>query len=231
MNNNFQQVNIINKVPTGIPGLDEILGGGIPENRTVLISGTCGTGKTTLGMQFLTNAGPGIYVSFEEDLDNIREYSKTFGWDLNDMEAKGKLRLLKYDPFRLEDILEVIQNNIREIGARRIVFDSISALGIYMKDVSELRRMIIQAASLMRRNKCTTLMISEVMPNSRALSRFGVEEFVADGVILMDNVVEKSEIKRAISVWKLRGSDHSRGIHGYSITDKGISVKKSSGRG
>src|SRR3989338_2928851 len=215
----------MNKIPSGIPGLYEVLGGGFPENKTILISGTCGTGKTTLGVQFLMASSPGIYVSFEEDLDNIREYSRAFGWNLKEMEAAGKLRLLQYDPFRLEDILEVIQNNIRETGAHRIVFDSISALGIYMKDVSELRKIVIQTSNIMRKNKCTTLMISEVPANSRSLSRFGVEEFISDGVVLLDNVVSQTELKRAISVWKMRGSNHSRGIHSYSITDKGMIVK------
>lgn len=220
----------MNKIPSGVPGLDEVLGGGIPENRTILLSGTCGTGKTTLSMQFLMQSGPGIYISFEEDLDNIREYSRTFGWDLAGMEASGKLRLLQYDPFRLEDILEVIQNNIREIKARRIVFDSISSLGIYMKDMSELRRMILQTSSLMRKNKCTTMLVSEVLPNSRGLSRFGVEEFVSDGAILLDNVVSKTDMKRAISVWKMRGANHSRGIHPYSITENGIVIHKAKSR-
>lgn len=216
----------MNKIPTGIPGLDDALGGGIPENRTVLLSGTCGTGKTTFGMQYLMASGPSIYVSFEEDLDNVREYSKSFGWDLKQLEDSGKLRLLQYDPFRLEDILEVIQNNMREMKARRIVFDSISALGIYMKDVSELRRMILQTLSMMRKNRCTTIMVSEVLPNTKGLSRFGVEEFISDGVILLDNVVSQSEFKRALSVWKMRGTNHSRKIHEYSITDKGITVHK-----
>src|SRR3989338_3385592 len=142
------------KTSSGIPGLDEVLGGGIPVGSTVLLSGTCGTGKSTLGLQFLMQE-PGIYVSFEEELDSIREYMANFGWDFKKLENSGMLRLLQYDPFRLEDILEVIQNNIREMKAKRVVFDSISALGVYMKDIAELRRMILQTGRIMRKNKCT----------------------------------------------------------------------------
>ncbi len=211
------------KISSGIPGLDEALGGGIPVGSTILLSGTCGTGKSTLGLQFLLQE-PGIYVSFEEELDSIREYMAHLGWDFKRLENSGSLRLLQYDPFRLEDILEVIQNNIREMKAKRVVFDSISALGVYMKDVAELRRMILQTGRIMRKNRCTTMLISEILPNTRALSRFGIEEFVSDGVVLLDNVAVGDEFKRLLTVWKMRGMNHSKKLHPYSITGKGITV-------
>ena len=215
----------MNKISSGIQGLDEILGGGIPERNVILLSGTCGAGKTIFGLQFLSSSDePGVYVSFEEELDELREISGVFGWDIAKLEASKKLKLLKYDPFRLEDILEVVENNIREIGAKRIVFDSVAALGIYMRDASELRRMILQINDIMKRNKCTTIIISEIIPGSTALSRFGVEEFVSDGVIVLENIRTGGEFKRAITVWKLRGVDHSRSMHPYAITGKGISV-------
>lgn len=215
----------MNKISSGIPGLDEVLGGGVLEGSTILVSGTCGTGKSTLGMQFLLQE-LGIYVSFEEELDSIRAYAGQFGWDLKQLESNDKLRLLQYDPFRLEDILEVIQNNIREMKAKRVVFDSISALGVYMKDIAELRRMILQTGRIMRKNRCTTILISEILPNTKALSRFGIEEFVSDGVILLDNVVTGDEFKRQLTVWKMRGMNHSKKMHPYSISDKGVSILK-----
>lgn len=216
---------IMNRVSSGIPGLDEILGGGIPENYLILLSGTCGTGKTIFGLQFLMSSKePGVYVSFEQELEEIRENARSFGWDIKEQEASNKIRLLKYDPFRLEDVLEVIQNNIREIGARRIVFDSISALGIYMKDIAELRRMILETKRVMKKNRCTAIIISEIPANSKALSRFSVEEFVSDGVIVFENLNVHNEISRTISVWKMRASDHSKKIHPYNIGNKGISI-------
>src|SRR3989304_10631957 len=97
------------KLSSGITGLDKILGGGIPERYVLLLSGTCGAGKTVFGLQFLTQSDePGVYVSFEEELDELRQNALVFGWDLEKMEKRNKLRLLKYDPFRMEDILEVI---------------------------------------------------------------------------------------------------------------------------
>jgi KaiC/GvpD/RAD55 family RecA-like ATPase len=159
------------KLSTGIGGLDKILGGGIPEEYVMLVSGTCGAGKSILGMQFLVSGDePGVYVSFEEELDDIRENAALFGWDLEKLEKRNRIRLLKYDPFRLEDILEVIENNIREIGAKRVVFDSAAALGIHLKEPSELRRMILQIKSIMKKNRCTTIIISETLPGSSVLS-------------------------------------------------------------
>ncbi|MFA4819424.1 MAG: ATPase domain-containing protein [Candidatus Aenigmatarchaeota archaeon] len=215
----------MNKISSGVSGLDEILGGGIPERYILLVSGTCGAGKTIMGLQFLLSSNePGIYVSFEEEEDGIRETAKIFGWDIVKREAANKFRILKYDPFRLEDILEVIENNIREIGAKRVVFDSVAALGIYLKDASELRRMILQIDKIMKKNKCTTIIISEIVPGSTALSRFGVEEFVSDGVIILDNINVKGEYKRAATIWKMRGVNHSKRMHPYDITNRGIVI-------
>lgn len=215
----------MNRIPSGIEGLDEILGGGIPEGDVMLLSGTCGTGKTIFAMQFLASSEePGIYVSFEVEPEDLRAGFGAFSWDIEGLEAAGRLRILRYDPFRLEDILEVIENNIREIGAKRVVLDSISALGTYIRDAGELRRLILQISRIMKKNGCTTILTSEIVPGSRSLSRFGVEEFVSDGVIVLSNTVSYGQFKRAISVWKLRGAEHSRKMHPYTITRRGIAV-------
>ena len=213
------------RVSTGIPGMDKIMCGGIPESNVVLLTGTCGAGKTIFCSQFLAaSPEPGVYVSFEEETEELRENAKTFGWDFEKMEKQNKLRLLKYDPFRIEDILEVVENNMREIKAKRVVFDSVAALGVHMRDTSELRRMILQINQIMKKNKCTTIIVSEVIPGSSALSRFGVEEFVSDGIIFLDNRMQNGELKRSLGVLKLRGTDHSKFMHPYTISSKGISV-------
>lgn len=216
----------MNRVQTGIYGLDELIGGGIPEKDLILLSGMSGSGKTIFGLQFLHSQAmrtPGIYVSFEEELEHIRNTARTFGWDIEKMEKLNRLRILKYDPFRLEDILEIIESNIRELKARRVVIDSISALGIYMKDPTELRRMILQISSVLRKNDCTSILISEILSPGR-LSRFGVEEFVTDGVIVLNNLLAGGEYRRGINIWKMHITDHSRKIHPYKITPRGFTV-------
>ena len=103
------------------------------------------------------------------------------------------------------------------------MIDSISSLGIYIKDTAELRRMILQVSSMLRRNGCTSLLISEVVKPGQ-LSRFEVEEFVTDGVILLHNFFVGGEYRRGINVWKMRTTDHSRKVHPYKITEKGFVV-------
>jgi KaiC/GvpD/RAD55 family RecA-like ATPase len=216
----------MNRVQTGVPGLDKIISGGIPEKDLILMSGMSGAGKTIFGLQFLYSQAmktPGIYVSFEEELDHIRDAASAFGWDICKMENLNRIRVLKYDPFRLEDILEIIESNIREIKAKRVVIDSISALGVYMKDPTELRRMILQISSVLRKNGCTSVLISEILSPNR-LSRFGVEEFVTDGVIILNNMLVGGEYRRGINIWKMHNTDHSRKIHPYKITADGFTV-------
>jgi KaiC/GvpD/RAD55 family RecA-like ATPase len=215
------------RIKTGIPGLDELVGGGIPERDLILLSGVCGAGKTILSLQFLCSRAerePGIYVSFEEELPQIKSTAKSFGWDVDELEKEGKLKFVKYDPFKIEDIFEVIENNIRKMKAKRVVIDSISSLGIYVKDTADLRRMILQMSNMLRKNDCTSIIISEILSGRESLSRFDVEEFVSDGVILLHNLLIAGEYRRGISIWKMRATDHSKKIHPYKITNHGIVI-------
>ena len=216
------------KIKSGIEGLDEIAGGGIPKNDIILLSGVCGAGKTIFGLQFLYKSAekePGIYVSFEEEPEQIKEAAMAFGWDMSGLEKRNKIRFLKYDPFKMEDIFEIIESNIIDIGAQRVVIDSLSALGIYMKDITEVRRMMVQTSSILRKNNCTSVFISEILPEKRnAISRFGVEEFVTDGVIVMHHSLLGGEYRRGVSVWKMRASNHSKKIHPYKINESGLVV-------
>ena len=210
---------------TFIPGLDELIGGGIPDGDVVLLSGTCGAGKTIFGLQFLCMSDePGIYVSFEEEIAKLKDTAILLGWDIDELENSNKIRFLKYDPFKIEDVFDIIESNIREIGAKRIVIDSISALGVYEKDPAELRRMILQVSFMLRKNACTSILISEIIPGTKRLSRFGVEEFVSDGVILLHNFSIGGEYRRALSVWKMRSTEHSKKIHPYKISSEGFVV-------
>ena len=215
----------MNRIASGIEGFDKIVGGGLPEKDIILLSGECGTGKSVFGMQFIVSGKDhGIFVSFEDDIPKITETSSVFGWDLKALEQQNKIKLLRYDPFKLEDIIEIMESHIREINAKRVVIDSVSALGMYMKDASEIRRMLLQIESVLRRNGCTGILISELNPDRHSISRFGVEEYVTDGVIVMKRYLSDGEYHRGISVLKMRGSEHSSFIHKYSISKDGIGI-------
>lgn len=213
----------MNRVNSCIPGLDKITGGGFPENDVILLSGGCGSGKTIFGLQHLYfSKEKGIYVTFEDEAEEIRSIAQSFGWDTENLEEKGLMRIAKFDPFQLEDVMDLVQNNIREMGASRVVIDSISSLGTYVKDVSELRRNVLLVKEMMKKNNCTTVLISETAGGG--ISRFGVEEFIADDVIVLHEIQAKGEYRRGISVRKMRGSPHSSRIHQYDITRKGFVV-------
>lgn len=217
------------KLKTGIPGLDEIIDGGIPPKSLVLLTGTAGTGKTILSSQFVYNGlkdfnHSAVYVSFEEPLESIKDNCLSFGWDFSEYEKKEKVVFVRYDPFHVEDIYELIETNVKKLNAQRVVIDSISALGLYVRDAPEIRRMIFNISFLLRKLNCTTILISEILPNQEALSRFGVEEFVTDGVLVLNYNRVGSQYARSITIWKMRNSMHSNKIHPYRITDKGIIV-------
>ena len=217
------------KIKTGIGGLDKITKGGFPVNQLILLTGTAGTGKTTLCTQFIHEGAtkykePGVFLSFEEPSEYIKDVANGFGWDLDTLEKQGKLRFIKYDPYRIEDVLDILESTIRETGAKRVVIDSISALGLYVKDDAELRRLIFDIVHTLRRLDCTAILVSEMVYGKPGISRYGVEEFVADSVVVMYYERIHSSFIRAIQVWKLMGSDHSLKIHPYRISEKGIEV-------
>jgi KaiC/GvpD/RAD55 family RecA-like ATPase len=217
------------KIKSGIPGLDEIMNGGIPKNQLTLLTGTSGTGKTILCSQYVYDGAkkfnePGVYLSFEEPIRSIKENAKTFGWDFKELEKAKKFSFLRYDPYHIEDVFDLLESEIRMLNASRVVIDSISALGLHIKDKTELRRMIFNLSTILRKLDCTVMMTSEIVPGSTGISRYGVEEFVADSVIVLYYERVQSTFLRAIQVWKLRGSDHSKKLHPYKIDSNGITV-------
>ncbi len=217
------------RIKTGIDGLDELMHGGIPKGQLVLVTGTSGTGKTIFCSQYLYNGitkfkENGVFLSFEEPSTSIKENLKVFGWDMNSLEKAHQLSFLRYDPYHIEDVFDILESTIRETNAQRIVIDSISALGLHIKDSSELRRMIFNLSETLRKLDCTAVLTSEIVPGSRGLSRYGVEEFVTDTVIVLYYERLDSTFSRAIQVWKVRGSEHSDKLHPYMISDRGIVV-------
>lgn len=216
------------RVKTGVPGMDELLFGGIPKGALTLLTGTCGTGKTLFSLQFIYDGAQegenSIYVTFEETPESLKANAKIFGWDFDELERKGKVFFVKYDPYHVEDIIEMLENAIRKTKAKRVVVDSISALGMYVRDIPEIRKIIFGLSTVLHRLGCTTLMLSEILAEQKDLSRFGVEEFVADGVIVLYYTRADSQYSRSLTVWKMRGSDHSQKLHPYRITHKGLIV-------
>ncbi len=217
------------RVKTCIQGLDELMGGGIPKTQLALLTGTSGTGKTMFCTQFMYNGVKkfnenGVYLSLEEPIDSIKENARTLGWDFDSLEKTKKFAFIRYDPFHIEEVFSMLESTVRQIKAVRVVVDSVSAIGLHIKDKTELRRMIFNLSLILRKLGCTALITSEIVPGSKGISRYGVEEFVSDTVIVLYYERLQSTFSRALQVWKVRGSAHSEKLHPYKIDNDGITV-------
>lgn len=224
----------VNRVKTGVSGLDEMLQGGLPENHIVLVMGSFGTGKTTFGLQYLVeglrNDEPCIFISLEEDKDSILKNAVSFGWDLSAAVDKKKLGLFKLEPSDAKTTITRIKSElprfIKSFGAKRVVLDSISLLNMMFPDENERRSNLFNLCQLLRSTGATTILTAEVKDENQRSSRDGLAEYTADGVLLLqsDENKEGGEVQLTVRVLKMRRTAHSRRVKPYSITDKGMVV-------
>lgn len=221
------------RVKTGIPGLDEILNGGIPITSSVLVTGGAGTCKTILGLQFLYNGAkqfnePGIYFTVETSVKNITWNIESFGWDMKQLQDKNMMRTYRLQFDTQRDIesqigtqLSYIASVVKENKAKRLVIDSLTSFGIWVKDQGELRNLLFRFSEGLKEIGCTTLLIAETKGGRTDFSAFGVEEFIVDGVIAL----YLTPPNRSLFVRKMRGTDHSKTVHPVEITKNGLIVK------
>jgi circadian clock protein KaiC len=220
------------RVRTGIPGLDELLGGGLIEGSASLVVGATGTGKTTLGMQFLYNGvvqydEPGLLVTFEEFPHSLQRDAMSFGWDLAALEEANKLRIVFTSPrvflANLESPTSPLSRVIREWEVRRVVLDSVTHLTRITTDPVELRKLETATVNGLKREGVTSILACEADGSRLRLDRDRLA-YVVDTILLARHVEVDSAIQRALMVLKMRGSAHAQGIHRYEIRDGGMVV-------
>ncbi|NEO49807.1 MAG: AAA family ATPase, partial [Moorea sp. SIO4A3] len=229
----------VQKIRTMIEGFDEISHGGLPSGRTTLVSGTSGTGKTLLAVQFLYNGisnfdEAGVFVTFEESPTDITKNASSFGWELNKLVNEGKLFILDASPdpegqdivgnFDLSALIERIQYAIHKYKAKRVSIDSITAIFQQYDAASVVRREIFRLVARLKNIGVTTIMTTERVEEYGPVARFGVEEFVSDNVVIVRNVLEGERRRRTIEILKLRGTTHMKGEYPFTITDQGINI-------
>ncbi len=220
----------IERVKTGIKGLDELISGGIPAQSTILLSGVAGSGKTLFAFQFLYNGAvkykePGVYISLEEEPERIiKSVSVTFGWNLNNLIKKKLISVIKAELYNFDKLKMLIQDEVDRIKAKRLVIDQSTILGLFFEKPLEVRKGIFELSRMLRKLGCTTILISELTEGTTGISAFGVEEFIVDGIIILYYLKEGNVFTRALSIRKMRNTDHDTGIHPIRITKDGIIV-------
>ncbi len=229
------------RVPTGIAGFDELVQGGFPRGRIILLSGTPGTGKTIFAMEYLYNGAvkhneKGMFITIEERVDSLKAQAKRFGWDLDKLERNGMLKIMRLDVKNIKglsgsEIMDyAIKNNIK-----RLAIDSLSALAINTPTIYtsagetlsnvNVMRFIYSFINDLRDDAVTTLLISQTQ--GEELSRDSVSEFTCDGIIYIKYESLGGEYSRALVVRKLRETHHDADIHPLEMRDNvGLVVHK-----
>jgi len=228
---------LLTRARSGIDGFDELVLGGLPRGQSILVTGGTGTGKSTFAMQFVYKGAkvydePGIYVTMEEKIPGIIRNASSYGWDLEDLQKKEKLALVdlspavagqirKMDP---SDIYSTIYSHWKRIGAKRIAIDPITVLGLQTESLLQLRTDLLRFSSMLKELDATFLYVTEIPEDSSGLSRFGVEEFISDGVIVLYYSRVGGMRFRGVEVRKMRGTSHKEGTFAMKMGDGGLAI-------
>lgn len=232
-----QHLDILRKTPTGITGLDEITNGGLPTGRPSLICGGAGSGKTMLAAEFIVRGAiefnePGVFIAFEETEDELITNVASLGFDLKTLVAQKKI-LLDYvrverseieetGDYDLEGLFIRIDHAVKQIGAKRIVLDTLDGLFSSLPNENILRAELRRLFRWLKEKKLTAVITGE--RGQGALTRHGMEEYVADCVILLDHRVEEQVSTRRLRIVKYRGTTHGTNEYPFLIGERGFHV-------
>ena len=225
----------MDRVQTGIRGLDEMLFGGFLPQTANLVEGAPGTGKTTIGMQFIYNGitrfdEPGLIITFEEFPQQYYHDAAAFGWDFGQLEKDGKLKIIMTSPevsqLDVESVGGIIETSVAQMGARRMLVDSITHFGRLTQDPVKLRSLEYSFINGLKREGLTSLLTREC---PTLLGEAPQEDndigFVVDSYLLLRYVEIESMTHKALLVLKTRGSDHAKDIRQFEITEQGVEVR------
>ena len=232
------------RVPTGIAGFDKLVEGGFVKGSTNLIAGGTGSGKSIFCMSFIYNGAskfdePGLYISFEETAQSLKEDAKVIGMDFDKLEKAKKAKIIFMTPYSTTDLQATLTEEIEKSKAKRIVIDSASVLAMSLDGDYRVRKQLYFLASTLQKLGCTSILVSEIVGEAPidissstrdgSFSRSGVEEFVADSVITLHNSGLGGEGDRAVRVVKMRRTAHVKGPIPFEISKEGIKILKTKG--
>ncbi len=229
----YDQINL-NKLQTGIDGFDHISFNGLPQGRTALISGSAGSGKTIFATQFLfegirKSGQNGVFVTFEETPEDIIKNVSSFGWDIQKYINSGNWAFVDGSPIIGQEVIESgtydmgaliarIESAINKVKAKRVSMDSLGAIFSQFTDSATVRRELLKISTALKKMGVTAIMTSERVDEYGDIARFGIEEFVADNVLILRNALEHEKRRRTIEILKFRGTTHQKGEFPFTIT-------------
>jgi circadian clock protein KaiC len=235
-----QPTDLIAKSQTGIPGFDLISKGGLPRGRTTIITGSSGSAKTIFATQFLVSGVKtfnenGVFVTFEEIPKDIVRNVKSLGWRLDHFVEENRLAFVDCSPdpmgapkvsgdFDFNALLARIEAAVKKVSAKRIVIDSMGALFSQFSDSGKVRQEIFRIVCGLRSLEVTAIVTLERTDEYGDVSRFGVEEFVADNVVILRNSLEEEKRRRTVEILKVRGAEHQKGEFPFSVSKNGLEV-------
>lgn len=231
----------IRKLKTGIDGFDHIAEGGLPEGRSTLVAGTSGSGKTIFALQYLVRGvrhfdQPGVIVTFEESVPDLIQNVEALGWNLRTLIDERKVAVVdaSSDPavetveagaFDFMALLSRIEHAVKTVGARRVILDSVGAVFANFRDSAAVRRELRRVVSGLRSMGVTVLITVERAEEYGQVSRYGVEEFVADNVVVLRNQLDNEKRRRTIEILKVRGATHQKGEYPFTIDSaQGVTI-------
>ncbi len=215
---------------TGITKLDELLGPGIPWGSSVLLSGVAGTGKTVLSLEFVYRGAlageKGVFFSFEETPERLLASARDMGWDLQGQIDRGMVEIvfIPQPAIKVEEHLLMIRERIAALKARRVVIDSVSVFLHKVTEPQVVREKVFHLCTMVQNARAVGLFSTDIPYGAQQLGRFGVEETLVDGVIILSFSEEEQERQRYIEVYKLRNTPHFTGRHNLVIEHGGLSV-------
>jgi len=222
------------RCPTGINGLDELIEGGFPRGRTVLVSGSCGTGKSTLGIQFIYNGivmhnEPGIIVTMEQTAKDLKKDMLKLGFDIEGEEKSGNLIIVdrkKAIP-EVAGLTDIVTTSMEKIKAKRMVIDSLGAIDFFMGEGKKIRSELLTLSERIKDAGLTTVLVSERPEGEEAISAHGIESYILDGVIIL--TIHPALDARKMEIRKMRGTKHTLRMLDFDFTENGIEILGGSG--
>jgi circadian clock protein KaiC len=228
---NATVISLSERLPTGIDGLDDLIEGGFLKGDIILLAGRTGSGKTIFSTQFIYNGATqcgenGVYATFEEDAKTLRRNMLKFGFDLERLEKEGAIRVIDLEALKGEGLganIDFILGTLAEVKGKRLVIDSLTAFLSACPERFEYRTFMHLTYKLLKKQGYTTIMTCSVPLGATTLG-LGIEEFIADSVIFLENAIYGLELKTRFLIRKMRGTNHSRKYHNVIVTNRGLQI-------